>query len=269
MPETSHYDAHLSLERVFSQEKWVFAKTMPEHPHYYTLRKSWQNDDDFISAVMMIRKYGYKEKFKNRDYVMLNINEDKYWTMGAPIKDTILINKTAIHPTSVYDTIASQYDAHFDNLKYHAEEEELFSRIPNSQSVLDIGCGTGLYLKYKHPANYVGIDPSHGMLSILKQKYPDVQTCQTKFEDFYYNGRFDLIVSLFGSASYVAPSSLNEKIQHLLKNDGKFFLMFYKPDYLPETHKFIKEIVLTYADGNSFDYGQKIEFTNYIIRTNL
>ena len=58
-----------------------FAKTMPENPHSYTLRKDWI-DKDFVDFVLFIRENGYTEKFNGQSYTYLNINGYKYWTMG-------------------------------------------------------------------------------------------------------------------------------------------------------------------------------------------
>lgn len=36
-------------------QRWVFAKTMPEHPHWYALRKEWQGKLKFDAVVRYIR----------------------------------------------------------------------------------------------------------------------------------------------------------------------------------------------------------------------
>lgn len=90
--------------------KFTFAKTMPEMPHSYTLRKNWV-DADFVRAVELIRKYGYKRRFKNEDYLSFDILGESYWTMGAPINlnghpHTLLINKAKTIVQSDNDDIA-------------------------------------------------------------------------------------------------------------------------------------------------------------------
>jgi hypothetical protein len=80
----THHEIALTLE----SKNWIFAKTMPQNPHWYTLKKQWSNNDDFDGVVKFIRANGYKEKFKNSWYTLLNLNGYKYWTMGAPIDQT-------------------------------------------------------------------------------------------------------------------------------------------------------------------------------------
>jgi hypothetical protein len=75
------------LQRVgtlLSAQQWIFAKTMPDNPHWYTLRKLWQRDEDFVWSVELIRRYGYEEIYESRPHTVLNVDDMKYWTMGAP-----------------------------------------------------------------------------------------------------------------------------------------------------------------------------------------
>ena len=77
-------------------QKWIFAKTMPETPHWYTLRKNWADNKSFDEAVILIREKGYRKKHRGRTYIYLEIENMKYWTMGAPVNKTILINRALI-----------------------------------------------------------------------------------------------------------------------------------------------------------------------------
>jgi hypothetical protein len=74
-------------------QQWRFAKTMPQNPHEYTLRNTWSVDAQFQQAVRFIRQHGYVERFKGRPYVVLDLGGWHYWTMGAPLADTRLINR--------------------------------------------------------------------------------------------------------------------------------------------------------------------------------
>src|SRR5438552_2541892 len=105
----------LVAERVMSNllsAEYRFAKTMPQNPHWYTLRKTWASDAAFVEVVEFMRKYGYLEKYEGRKYTMFNLNGFKYWTMGAPINYkngnacTIVINRKPIDYPADYDLIA-------------------------------------------------------------------------------------------------------------------------------------------------------------------
>lgn len=75
------------------------AKTMPGIPHAYTLRQNWNNKDvTFDQAVQGIRDFGEPRHFYSKVYIYLDAGEWQYWTMGAPLKDTILINRARRQP---------------------------------------------------------------------------------------------------------------------------------------------------------------------------
>lgn len=75
--------------------QWKYAKTMPQMPHDYTLRKTW-NEKTFIEVVIFIRGNGYKKHFKGRAYLYLDDDQYCYWTMGNSLDRTILINRAKL-----------------------------------------------------------------------------------------------------------------------------------------------------------------------------
>jgi hypothetical protein len=76
---------------------WVFARTMPHCPHYYTLRKNWADDADFAWLVAFIRAHGFREKYGKSWYTSCVVDGQKYWTMGWPVEQTTIINRKP-HP---------------------------------------------------------------------------------------------------------------------------------------------------------------------------
>lgn len=72
---------------------WKFASSMPSVPHFYCLKEKCVDPLMFERFVMHIRKHGYVGKFWRKEYMYYNDSTYKYWTMGAPIHETILINR--------------------------------------------------------------------------------------------------------------------------------------------------------------------------------
>lgn len=226
--------------------EYRFAKTMPENPHWYTLRKDWSDDAAFVEAVEFIRANGYIEIYKKSKYTMFNLNGYKYWTMGAPIwyrngnPCTILINRAKISEDSDYDLIADRYDRLHIDPESQIENDEITTWLyaKSDERTLDIGCGTGLLLDYCRIDDYVGLDPSAQMLGQLVARRPNRRgnICNARFEEFYDGDGFDLIVSLFGSMNYVDPAYFN-RIYGLLKPGGRIFAMFYQERYVPVTYE--------------------------------
>lgn len=68
-----------------ARSQWVFAKTMPQSPHWYTLRRTHRDQSEFDRAVLDIRAAGYVRRFRGRDYVCHDLDGWRYWTMGAPV----------------------------------------------------------------------------------------------------------------------------------------------------------------------------------------
>lgn len=81
---------------------WRFAKSMPDKPHWHVVKRNCRSAEEFERVVIHIRKFGYKEKFQGRYYTMLDWqtpDQDepwKYWTMGWPVDQTIIINRTLL-----------------------------------------------------------------------------------------------------------------------------------------------------------------------------
>ncbi len=85
--------------------RWQFAKTMPKWPHEYTVRK-WRPElePQFVGFVELIRGEGVVKPWP-RDaakpryrLTYLELDGREYWTMGAPIPETTVINRAVPTP---------------------------------------------------------------------------------------------------------------------------------------------------------------------------
>jgi hypothetical protein len=85
------------------KQEYVIAKTMPNNPHQYCLRKKWIGDITFGEKVNTMREYGYVEWFYSRQFMVYNVGNFKYWTMGYPIEVTTLINRTTMEKYAFED----------------------------------------------------------------------------------------------------------------------------------------------------------------------
>lgn len=75
------------------KSEWTFAKTMPQIPHWYTLRQKARRDEDFAAFVQEIRFRGTVRQFGSKSFTYLDLDGWTYWTMGEPIEETLLINR--------------------------------------------------------------------------------------------------------------------------------------------------------------------------------
>lgn len=97
-PDGPMTEAERSLLRTFiASRRWQFASTMPDNPHWYTVRK-WcpEGEAEFEEFVRIIREHGDDEIFEGRPYRYLDFEGHHYWTMGAPIAETTVINRNPL-----------------------------------------------------------------------------------------------------------------------------------------------------------------------------
>jgi len=71
---------------------WTFAKTMPQWPHEYIVRDR-VDERLFVRLVEHIRAHGYEGHFYQKTIVYFEEAGMVYWTMGAPLHETTIINR--------------------------------------------------------------------------------------------------------------------------------------------------------------------------------
>jgi hypothetical protein len=82
--------------------RWQFAKTMPQWPHEYTVR-AWRLDleQEFFEFVMLIRRDGIVKPWPpdaatpRHHHTYLELDGWEYWSMGAPARETTVINRSS------------------------------------------------------------------------------------------------------------------------------------------------------------------------------
>lgn len=85
------------LQEMITRCKWTFAKTMPWCPHEYIVRgKCPLSEEEFQYFIEMQRNYGKVERWGKYITPYLYIDGYKYWTMGAPVEETIVMNRAKV-----------------------------------------------------------------------------------------------------------------------------------------------------------------------------
>lgn len=86
------------LREMIARCQWTFAKTMPFAPHEYIVRGNCPlSDEEFVYFVEMQRQYGVKEKWGKYNNNYLYIGDYKYWTMGAALEETKVMNRAKVN----------------------------------------------------------------------------------------------------------------------------------------------------------------------------
>ena len=176
-----------------------------------------------------------------------------------------------------YDSVAEKYDEFFSTEKYKKEDFEVAQKLPKLKGkILDIGCGTGLVIDlYKMVGepniDYVGVDPSFNMLKKLILKFGDKKCFCCKFEELPGCEKYDTIVSIYNSPSYIKPSRIKD-IKKIAKPGADVFLMFAKDGYTPIAHSLAKNEIPIYEYSKFKKHLKRLsknfsyeEFNNYVI----
>ncbi len=87
------------LQAWMASVRWIYAKSMPRHPHEYCLKQE-QDDELFERVVRTIWDQGYDRTYLRRPWRSLDVGDVFIWVhtepkprMPVPLKDTVLINR--------------------------------------------------------------------------------------------------------------------------------------------------------------------------------
>jgi hypothetical protein len=81
-----------ALRKFVDTSKWTFVRMMPEWPHEYIVREKL-DENFFVQLVRHIRTNGYEGKFHRKNITYDDDGGLVYWTMGAPLEETTIINR--------------------------------------------------------------------------------------------------------------------------------------------------------------------------------
>ncbi len=81
------------IRHFIEKVEWTFAKTYAATwPHEYIVRDK-VDEHLFVRLVQHIRSEGYAGKFYSKDITYFDEDNMVYWTMGAPIEETTIVNR--------------------------------------------------------------------------------------------------------------------------------------------------------------------------------
>jgi len=126
-----------------------------------------------------------------------------------------------------YDSLGERYDYHYDRSRgrsYHNHlSEHLIKMLPDGGLILDIGCGTGLFVeKYKAVrGGAIGIDISRGMIQQARRRSNGTDFIVGKGESLpFASTSFDAIASLLAFSYIRDPEKMLNEAHRVLKPGG-------------------------------------------------
>lgn len=258
--------------------EWRWARTFAKTaPHWYIQRERTQmmTLEEYHRALRVIWTFGTPEKFYRKINIALTSRDGsmKWFTSNMKVEDSLINRATTdhvygtqdapnthaeSHHYSIYDGLATAYDERYDNPDCEAENRAMWKAIKfptvgsGPYDLLDLGAGTGLALDMKlvkdDPGLYRAVDPAQGMLNRLVYKHQWVKdvwplTAEEYLRSLSSPRRFDTVISLFGSPSYMEPDTI-AALPSLARR--MLVLMHYVEGYLPDYHT--EETVPQYLD---------------------
>jgi len=95
----SPYLTDMELQKWMSSVRWVYAKSMPKHPHEYTLKHE-QDEELFERVVRTVWDHGYDRAYLRRPWRSLDVGDYFVWVhtepkprMPVPLENTVLVNR--------------------------------------------------------------------------------------------------------------------------------------------------------------------------------
>jgi ubiquinone/menaquinone biosynthesis C-methylase UbiE len=130
-----------------------------------------------------------------------------------------------------YDTVADTYDIHYDDhrgKKYHTHlSNHLMKVLPECGNLLDIGCGTGLFVeKYiQHGGRGTGVDISEKMVEKARRRCPDCEFIVGTGENLPFgDSTFNAVSSVLVFSYVKDPVAMLSEVNRILEPGGSVAL---------------------------------------------
>lgn len=149
--------------------------------------------------------------------------------MKAEIRNISSINQKV---QSHYDDISDVYEQRYDHrergrLYYDHISQAVISKIKTGGNLLDIGCGTGLFISryLKFGGTATGVDISPGMIHRARVKFPDLEFFVGNAENLpFRDNSYDAISSLLAFSYLQRPEMMLSDCLRILVPGGRLAL---------------------------------------------
>lgn len=81
------------FRRFVDGHRWKFAKSMPKIPHWYVVRKTCRDDEEFVLAMRAIGEFGYDDNFFKVRVRYIDLDGHRFWTLGYTYESTYILNR--------------------------------------------------------------------------------------------------------------------------------------------------------------------------------
>lgn len=144
----------------------------------------------------------------------------------------------------LYGRFGECYDMHTPEHHYQHDHTFLIQEIKKVQTharVLDIGCGSGVFLEKAMQAGLdpIGLDPAIAMLKLAHEKVGEERAYMMAMQDLEFQKEFHAVVALSWSLNYAANTEelkdILRRIKLALLPGGKVFFQIAHAPHAPKT----------------------------------
>lgn len=141
------------------------------------------------------------DKYKEKIYSLIEYNPKRYW-----------------------ENLAEAWD---NRATIDSQEKQTLTKLLNKRefdSVLDVGCGNGIWSDLFNDKEYVGIDISEKLIQSAQKRYTDKDFFAIKLEDYKRDNKFDLIFG-YTVLQHILPKDIDKAVESLKKLGKKMILV--------------------------------------------
>lgn len=134
------------------------------------------------------------------------------------------MSKVQAHYDDVADVYDQRYDVRQGRLYHHHLSQIALERLPDGGLLLDLGCGTGLFIDHyqKNGGSAVGLDISPGMVGMGRKRCPDSEFMVGTAEILpFADETFDSVASLLAFSYLTHPEATIRECHRILKPGGR------------------------------------------------
>ena len=93
--------SHAYVQRWLEARRWIFARSRASNPHWYCLRRDADDPKMFERVVEHLQEYGSPYVWWGSTYLQYVAGQFAYWTMGASVEDTVVINRKSLEQVRI------------------------------------------------------------------------------------------------------------------------------------------------------------------------
>jgi SAM-dependent methyltransferase len=144
----------------------------------------------------------------------------------------------------LYGRFGERYDMHTPGHHYqhdHAFLIEEIQKVHTNARLLDIGCGSGVFLEKALQAGFdpVGLDPAPSMLQLAREKVGSARVHLMAMQDLAFEEAFHAITSLSWSLNYATNlgelTDILKRTKRALRPGGKVLFQIAHAPHAPKT----------------------------------